>query len=100
MLKYQKRVFVFLCLGMFAVNGYLHSSGASPTSEEFIGAGIGRSLISIPLWSCIGVVLVSIGLFFWRLIKPEQEDSLSMWQKASVGLIVGMFLKPTLGILL
>jgi len=98
MVANEKVVFIFLCLVMIAVNGYLHAGAGSVTSVGVIYRGIGGSLISIPLWSCIGVLLGSIGLFFWRLIKPEQEDSLSMWQKASLGLIVGISVKAIFGI--
>jgi hypothetical protein len=99
MLKNQKSVFIFLCILMFCVNGYLYSGKGAVSLESFIGGGIGGSILSIPLWSCIGVVLAYIGLFFYRIIQPESPDPLSMMQKASVGITAGILLKPVFGIL-
>jgi hypothetical protein len=99
MLKNHKAIFIFLCLVMFGVNGYLHLGKGPATLEGFIGGAIGGSVLSIPLWSCIGVVLAQIGLFFWKIIKPAEGESLTMLQKASLGLVAGIFLKPIFGIL-
>ena len=100
MIKNQKLLFVFLCIIMIVVNGYQHSPELGKFSlPALIGGGIGRSLLSIPLWSCIGVILSNIGIFFWKIAKPTSDEVLSLIQKASLGLIVGIFLKPFYGIL-
>jgi hypothetical protein len=59
----KKSVFS-LCAVMFIVNGYMSTHSFAP-SPAFIGAGIGGSAVSIPVWSCIGVILAYIGLFLW-----------------------------------
>ena len=99
MLQNQKLVFIILCVLMVFVNGYLHSEKGAVSVESFIGNGLGGSVLSIPLWSCIGVVLSYIYLFFYRIVKPEGKEPLSMLQKASIGIIAGILLKPTFGIL-
>jgi hypothetical protein len=82
---------------MFVVNGYMSTHSFAP-GPAFIGAGIGGSAVSIPVWSCIGIILAYIGLFLWRIIKPIEVVSFNIWQKASLGLFVGIILKPSLGI--
>ena len=67
--------------------------------DNFIGTAIGASLLSIPIWSCIGVLLANIGLFFYKIAKPDKKEVLNMWQKASLGIITGIVLKPLFGII-
>ena len=66
--------------------------------DAFIGGGLGSSLLSIPIWSCIGVVLANVGLFFYKIKNPDKNEVLNIWQKASLGLIAAIVLKPLLGI--
>ena len=99
MLSNQKTIFVILCLVMFALNGYMYTADETFSIDSFIGGGFGGSLLSIPIWSCIGVVLANIGLFFYKIIKPDKKEVLNIWQKANLGLIAGIILKPLLGIL-
>jgi hypothetical protein len=84
---------------MFFLNGYLHSDKEAISIEGFVGGGIGGSILSIPLWACIGILLSYIFLFFYRIVKPEGKEPLSMIQKASLGLMAGILLKPIFGIL-
>ena len=99
MLQNQKLVFIILCVLMVFVNGYMHLEKRAVSVESFIGGGIGGSVLSIPLWSCIGIVLSYICLFFYRIVKPEGKESFNMLQKASLGMIAGILLKPIFGIL-
>jgi len=100
MLKNQKAIFGFLCVIMIGVNGFQHLPSLGEYSlTAILSGGIGGSLLSIPLWSCIGVVLGNIGLFFWKIVKPSKDEVLSLIQKASLGLIAGILIKPIYGIL-
>lgn len=88
MIKNPRNQFALLCLSMVLLNG-------SMSGDKFSLAGdIGASLVSIPIWSSIGVVIANIGLFFYKLIKPDNSDVLNVWQKAGLGLITGIILKP------
>lgn len=99
MFKQPKTVFGILCFLVFLVNGYLSiSTHQVKNIEVFVGGGFGLSLLSIPIWSCIGVVLSNIGLFFYKIIKPDGDDVLTIWQKAGLGLIMAIIFKPLLGI--
>ena len=89
-----KTVFIDLCFTMALENGYMATAKNANNAGEFFGAAIGASLLSIPIWSCIGVILANIGLFFYNLIKPEEQNVLTVWHKTSLGLIVGILLKP------
>lgn len=94
MREYGKALFVVLCVLMWAINGYISSMELKTLSlEVFIGAGLGRSVVSIALWSCIGVVLSNIALFFGHLVSPDKEKPLNLYQKASLGLAAGILLK-------
>jgi len=95
----DKKLFIISCVLMLGVNGYIRVSANETFSlVTFIGDGLGGSLVSIPIWSCIGVILAGIGLFFYKIFKPTDDKSLTMWGKASIGLIAGIILKPLLGI--
>jgi hypothetical protein len=100
MLSNSKKVLFSLCAVMFVVNGYMGMDSLAP-ERSFIGAGIGMSAVSIPVWSCIGVVLVNIGFFLWRTIKPIEVEvvSFDQWQKASLGLFLGIILKLSFGVM-
>ena len=94
----DKIIFIVLCIMMWAVNGYF--SAAHRTSlviATFVGGGFGASLISIPLWAAIGIVLANIALFFRNIIKPTENETLNMWHKASIGLVAGIVLKVLFG---
>ena len=67
--------------------------------DNYIGTAFGASLLSIPIWSCIGVLLANIGLFFYKIAKPDKTEVLNIWQKASLGIIAGIILKPLFGII-
>jgi hypothetical protein len=90
MLKSQKAVFIALCIVLLLINGAQHSVHSDILS--FLGVAIGSSIVSIPVWCVIGVVLSNIGVFFYRLAKPE-KDPLTMLQKAGLGLIVAIIIK-------
>jgi hypothetical protein len=95
----DKKLFIISCVLMWGVNGYMHVSARETFSLAiFIGSGLGGSLVSIPIWSCIGVILAGIGLFFYKIFKPADDKSLTVWGKASIGLIAGIILKPLFGI--
>jgi hypothetical protein len=95
----DKKLFIISCLLMLGVNGYMHVSANETFSlVTFIGGGLGGSLVSIPIWSCIGFILAGIGLFFYKIFKPTDDTSLTHWGTASIGLIAGIILKPLLGI--
>jgi hypothetical protein len=53
--------------------------------------------MSIPLWVFVGSAFSSAGMFVFRLAKVD-TTSLSLWQKADVGLALAVVLKPALGI--
>ena len=89
MLQNPKNKFALLCFAMILLNG--HMSGD-------LAEGIGASLISIPIWSSIGVLLANTGLFFYKTIKPDKTAVLNVLQKAGLGLIAGIILKPFFGI--
>jgi hypothetical protein len=99
MIRYEKRVLFILCIIMILTNGYLHNRGESVSLTIFVSSGIGASLLSIPVWCSIGVILSSIGLFFYKMIRPEEKEVLSIWQKAGLGLISGIIIKPIFNIL-
>jgi hypothetical protein len=95
----DKIFFIISCVLMFIVNGYMKMNVWKDFSlSAFIGGGIGGSLVSIPIWSCIGFILAGIGLFFYSMFKPTKTKLLTIWGKASLGLIAGIILKPLLGI--
>lgn len=99
MKKQQKIIFLVLCIVMVLVNGFIsigHLGGGS--IDQFIGGGIGGSVLSIPIWSCIGVIVSKIGLFFYKIKNPRGGEVLSNYQKASLGLLLGIVFKPMLGI--
>ena len=73
-------------------------NGQGSILEKFIAAGLGSSVLSIPIWSCIGVVLSNIGLFFYKIKNPDPREVLNIWQKASIGLLVAIVVKPFFGI--
>jgi len=62
-------------------------------------SGLSASVLSIPIWSCIGVILSNIGLFFYKIKNPNDNEVLNIWQKASLGLIAAIVFKPLLGII-
>lgn len=94
MISNPKTQFILLCLSMILLNGYM-SAGEGKFS---LAAGIGASVVSIPIWSAIGVLLANVGLFFYKIIKPDKKEILTVWQKAGLGLIAGIILKPLFGI--
>lgn len=100
MIEKHKSIFSILCFIVFLVNGYLTTVfNQTKSIEEFIGGGIGTSILSIPIWSCLGVVLSNIGLFFYKMIHPNDEEVLNIWQKASLGLLFAIVFKPLFGII-
>ena len=99
MIKQHKTIFGILCFAVFLVNGFMSiSTNQIKNIETFIGGGIGATLLSIPIWSCIGVILANIGLFFYKIKYPNDNEVLNIWQKASLGLIASIIFKPLLGI--
>jgi hypothetical protein len=90
MKKQQKNIFFALCVIMLIVNCFM--------TEKNLAYGIGISIVSILIWSCIGVIVANIGLFFYKIKNPSNDEVLSIWQKASLGLLIGIVLKPLLGI--
>lgn len=62
-----------------------------------IGAGIGWSLFSIPLWVGFGFILTNVSAY---IIKPVHgyKYAITSWQKANIGLVAGIILEPTIGI--
>jgi len=88
-----------LCFAIALINGYLGVANEPFNIDRFIGSTIGLSLLSIPIWSCIGVLLANTGLFFYNMIKPNKREVLTVWHKASLGLIAGIVLKPLFGII-
>ena len=95
----QKNIFLALCVIMILVNSFMRAAHSGVRSIHlFLAGGIGGSIVSIPMWSCIGVIVAHIGLFFYKIINPGNEEVLSIWQKASLGLLIGIVLKPLLGI--
>ncbi len=101
-----RKAFVILCLIMWAVNGYLSvksEGGPQALSAEdlvitFVAGGFGRSVISIPVWTLIGYFLGSIGLFSFKRMGIVKEKIMTPYGFADVGLILGIALKPLLGI--
>jgi len=84
---------------MILVNGFMSIGQLGGKSiDQFIGGGLGGSLLSIPIWSCIGVIVSNIGLFAYKIFNPSEGEVLSIYQKASLGLLIGIVLKPILGI--
>lgn len=99
-MRNPKTIFIILCFMMALVNGYMATANERFNLDNFIGSALGASLLSIPIWSCIGVLLANIGLFFYKIVKPDKQEVFNIWQKASLGIIAGIVLKPLLGIIL
>jgi len=98
--KYEKLIFIVLCIIMFTVNGFMSlGKYVGANLSQVIGGGIGSSILSIPLWSCIGVIISNIGLFFYKLKNVNDGVELSLFQKGSLGLLFGIVLKPLLEII-
>ncbi len=98
-MRNPKTIFIISCFLMALVNGYMGIVKGGFNIDTFIGSAVGGSLLAIPIWSCIGVVLANIGVFFYKVAKPDNQDVLNIWQKASLGIITGIILKPLLGII-
>ena len=96
----SKITFSFLCLVFIFLNGYTHSAGQAGSTLDFIGIGIGRSLILIPIWSLAGIFLYQFVLFIGQTLKPDEQLVLSIWHMVNLGLAVGIIFKFTFGILL
>ncbi len=73
---------------------WLVNTMMSPESE--IWAALGATLGSIPVWASLGAVFSTVGLFAFHLAKVDV--TMSLWQKANLGLVLGVVLKPLLGI--
>jgi len=90
----DKHVFIMLCATVWFINACM--TGTSALASAWIG--LGASLISIPVWAMIGGLLSSVAVFLFRLLRVDAFGTLSLWQKADVGLAVAVVLKPALGI--
>ena len=94
-MRFDKYVFIGLCLALWLVNGQMWPG----TSGSFgFWQGLGVSLVFIPVWILVGSALSGAGLFLFRLARVDVTGRLSLWQKADVGLVLAIILKPALGI--
>jgi len=97
MRKNERKFFIASCMLLVIVNGFI-SFFKSGTIESFIGGAIGASLVSIPVWSFIGVLLCNIGLFFYNIVNPDNSVDLGVWEKSGFGLLIASIMKPMFGI--
>jgi hypothetical protein len=76
---------------MFGVNVFGYGVPQSSTFEDFMIQGLRRSIISIPVWSLIGLVLSQIVILIWKKMRPEINQPFTIWQKMTLGILVGLF---------
>jgi hypothetical protein len=88
----EKQLFLGLSAAVWFVNACM---AARPSGAVWSGLAI--SFISIPTWILIGSTFASVGLFLFRLARVDVK-TLSLWQKADIGLAMAVVLKPALGI--
>jgi len=96
--KQEQLVFVALAFCMWAVNIWMVRQ-QYPFFSDLGATAFGGTLVSIPIWSVIGYILAGFYLFFHNLIYPEKRN-LTIWQKADLGLLVGIIIKLWFGIAL
>jgi hypothetical protein len=91
MKSYEKPVFIILCVVMWAVSGDILSKGLNLSLD--VVADLGKAVVSIGLWSFVGLVAGNTILFFRNRVKPGRGEGLSLWQMGSIGLGLGVLLK-------
>ena len=90
-LENRKLTFLVFCVMMFGVNVLCYGLPPSPTFEDYLIQGLRRSIISIPVWSLIGLVVSQIVIMIRKKIRPEINQPFTIWQKMTFGLLVGLF---------
>jgi hypothetical protein len=91
MKSYEKPVFIILCIVMWAVSGDILSKELNLSLD--VVAGFGKAVVSIGLWSFVGLVAGNTILFFRNRVKSGRGERLSLWQMGSIGLGLGVLLK-------
>lgn len=94
--QHEKTVFVFLCIAMWMINGWIVTRNR-PVFDiyAFIGGGLGRGIVSAIVSVSVGMALYNIGLGFYYSFRPQKYDRQNafkkdFWQKANFGLMMGI----------
>lgn len=85
-----------LVLAMWAINIWMAKERYHFFSDQ-VAVAFGGTVVSILIWSVIGYVMAGFYSFFHNLIRPD-EGNLTLWQKANLGLLAGIIMKPWFGI--
>jgi hypothetical protein len=89
---YEKAVFFILIFVLWGLNSYQLMIKFHSLSPLFFVEGFGATIVSALVWASIGYIVCQIAAFFIHLARPERLK-LSLWQKMSAGIFLGLLVK-------
>lgn len=89
-----KLIYLILSLVLWEVITFIAMEKAERFTFSMMFDQVLPALVIVLLCSCAGMLVWNTGLFFYRIARPEAEDRLTFWHKASIGLSLGIIAAP------